>query len=69
MKLQDWTQLGWGDDGSNCWDGRDEGRHAQLVPESTAVAAPLLKYKPNPHLMDHTLPPLHYRSMAPKVGS
>ena len=50
MKLQDWTQLGRGDDGFNCWDSRDEGGHAQLVPESTAAAAAsFLKYKPNPH--------------------
>lgn len=49
MKLQDWTQLGWSDDGSNCWDSHDEGRHVQLVPEPAVAAAPFLKYKPNPH--------------------
>lgn len=48
MKLQDWTQLGRGDDGSDCRDSRDEGRHAQLVPESR-VPAHFLKYQPNPH--------------------
>lgn len=62
------------------WDGAMMGPTAELAVmrggtlnlyQNSQQWQPLLwKYKPNPHtLMNHTLPPLYCRSMAPKVGS